>query len=165
MLSSVEILARKLTDACSDSFIQPSLLDPPGIKATRIRAGHSARTGQEPQIRSEIAAGLPERSRMEIPSLLTDQRAKIDVHRSPESVPTRKSLFLLALYIPEGIADILKIEFHTAVQQACPLAAPVSEEVAVRALTRFVTVRAGERLLLRSLGMGRKCKYTKTTPE
>src|ERR1700688_113137 len=44
MLSSVEILPRKLTNACCDSFIQPSLLQPPGIKAKRIRARHAART-------------------------------------------------------------------------------------------------------------------------
>jgi hypothetical protein len=29
MLGSVEILTGELTDTCSDSFIQPSLLDPP----------------------------------------------------------------------------------------------------------------------------------------
>ena len=29
MLGSVEILAGKLTNACSDTFIQPSLLNPP----------------------------------------------------------------------------------------------------------------------------------------
>jgi hypothetical protein len=96
--------------------------------------------------------------------MLTSQRAKIDIYRSAESVPTRESLFLLALDIPEGIADVLKIEFHTALLQARALAAPIPEEVAVRTLTRFVTVRAGERFLLRSLGMGRKCKNTKTAP-
>ena len=95
---------------------------------------------------------------MKIQSLLTDQLAKIDVYRSPESVPARESLFLLALEIPERIADVLKIEFHAALLKACPLASPVPEEVAVWALTRFVTVRAGERFLLRRLGMGWKCK-------
>src|SRR6266404_5682659 len=74
---------------------------------------------------------------MEIQPLLADQRAKIDVHRSPESVPTRKSLFLLALDVPKRIADVLKIETHTALQQVRSLAAPVPEEVAVRALTPF----------------------------
>jgi len=88
---------------------------------------------------------------MEIQPLLTGQRAKIDVHRPPKSVPTRKSVFLLALDVPERIAYVLKIEFHTALEQACALAAPVPEEMAVWALTRFVTVWARERLLLRSL--------------
>jgi len=102
---------------------------------------------------------------MEVQPLLTDQRAKIDVHRPAESVPTRESLFLLALEIPERIADVLKIEFHTAFQQMRPLAAPVPEKVAVRALARFVTVRAGELFMLRSLGMDRKCKYKKSAPQ
>jgi hypothetical protein len=97
--------------------------------------------------------------------MLTDQLSEIDVDRSPEAIPTRKSVPLLARNIREGIADILKIEFHTALLQARPFAAPVSEEMAVRALTRFVTVRAGGRLLWRSLAMGRKCKHTKTAPQ
>src|ERR1700676_1027281 len=93
---------------------------------------------------------------MEIPSLLTDQRAKIDVERSSKSVPTRKSLFLFALEVPEEIADVLKIKFHTALQQTRSLAAPVSEQMSVRSLTRFVTVRTGNRFLLRSLRTNRK---------
>src|ERR1700726_3353291 len=101
---------------------------------------------------------------MEIQPLLTNQRAKIDVHRSPESIPTRKSLFLFALEIPERIADVLKIKVHATLCQTRPLAAPVPEKVTVRALTRLVTVRAGERFLRfhsHSLGTDRKCKYTK----
>jgi hypothetical protein len=102
---------------------------------------------------------------MEVQTVLASQRAKIDVHRSPESVPARKSLSLLALEIPEGIADVLKIEFHTALQQMRPLAAPVPEEVSMRALTRFVAVWAGEWFVLRSLGMSRRCEHTNSAPE
>jgi hypothetical protein len=47
---------------------------------------------------------------MEIQSVLTDQRTQVDVHGSAESVPTRKSLFLLALDVPQGIAYVLEIE-------------------------------------------------------
>src|SRR5580658_10515770 len=100
---------------------------------------------------------------MEIPSLMTDQLAKINVHRAAESVPTRKSLSLHALEVPQRIADILKIEVHPMPRKAGPLSTPVSEEMAVRTLTGFVAIRAGDRFLLRSLRMGRKCKYTKTT--
>src|ERR1700733_10268243 len=99
---------------------------------------------------------------MEIPSLMTGQLAKINVHRAAESVPARKSLFLYALEVPERIADILKIEVHPMPRKARTFSAPVSEEMAVRTLTGFVAIRAGERFLLRSLRMGRKCKYTKT---
>jgi hypothetical protein len=35
----------------------------------------------------------------------------------------------------------------------------------VRPLTRFVTVRAGERFLLGGLGKRWKCKYTKSAPQ
>jgi hypothetical protein len=40
----------------------------------------------ETQIRSEIAAALPERRRMEMKSLPVDERCTIDIYRSPESV-------------------------------------------------------------------------------
>jgi hypothetical protein len=62
---------------------------------------------------------------MEVQSVLTGQRAKVDIYGSPESVPTGKSLLLLALDVPERIADVLKIEFHSMLQKAGPLAAPV----------------------------------------
>ena len=93
---------------------------------------------------------------MEVQPLLTDQRTQVDVYGSPKSVPTRESLLLFALDVPKRIADVLKIEFHAALQQARPLAAPVPEEVAVWPLTSFVTVRAGQRFLLRSLRTSRK---------
>ncbi len=140
-------------------------LDPPGIEATCVRAGHPAGTGQEPQIGHEFASTLPQRCRMEIQSLLTRQRTEIDVHCSPEAIPTRKSLLLLALEVPEGIADVLKIEVHSTLLQARPLATPVPEEVTVRALTRLVTIRARERFLLRTLGMSGKCKRIETAPQ
>src|SRR5271163_567032 len=112
MLGSVEILPGELTDTCSESFLQPSLFDPPRIETACILAGHAARASQEPQIGSKIAPALPERGCMEIPSLVTGQLAKIDVHRPAESVPNREALWLLALEVPEGIAHILKIEVH-----------------------------------------------------
>jgi hypothetical protein len=78
---------------------------------------------------------------MEVQSVLTGQRTKVDIYGSPESVPTGKSLLLLALDIPERIADVLKIEFHSTLQKPGPLAAPVPKEVTVWALTGLVTVR------------------------
>jgi hypothetical protein len=93
---------------------------------------------------------------MEIQTRLADKLAKVYVHGSTKSVPTRKSLLLFALDVPQRIADILKIEFHSAFKKPGPLASPLPKQVAVRALARFVTVRTGHRFLLR---MGRKCKY------
>jgi hypothetical protein len=63
---SVEILARKLSDADGDTVVQPSLLNPPGIEAGRVRAYKAARPGQEPQVQSEIAAALREAGRVEV---------------------------------------------------------------------------------------------------
>jgi len=156
VLGSVEILTRELPDARGDAFIQPSFLNPPRIETGGSLAGHTARTGQENQGCAEIATSLPESSSVEIQSLLTDQRAEVDVDRSAKSVPTCKAIRLLALEVPEGIADVLKIEFHAALEQARPLATPLPEEMAVWPLTRFVTIRAGERFLLRSLRTSRK---------
>ncbi len=50
-------------------------------------------------------------------------------------------------------------------KQARPLAAPASEEMPMRALTRFVAVRTTERFLLQNLRMDRKRKYTKSAPQ
>jgi hypothetical protein len=94
---------------------------------------------------------------MEIQVVVTGQLAKIDIYRPAESVPACESLFLHALEVPKRIADILKIEAHTALFQASPLASPFAEEVAVRTLPGFVTVRAGDRFFVRGLRMGRKC--------
>src|ERR1700685_1670120 len=101
MIGSVEILACKLTNACSHTFIQPSLLNPPGIKATCIRARHPAGTSQQTKISAQIAAALPERCRMEIQTVFTDQRTQVDVHRSTETIPTREPFFLLTPNVPE----------------------------------------------------------------
>jgi len=48
--------------------------------------------------------------------------------------------------------------------QARARAAPVTEEAAMRALTRLVAVRAWERFLLRSLSVSRDRKYTEPAP-
>jgi hypothetical protein len=49
--------------------------------------------------------------------------------------------------------------------QASPLAAPGSKKMAVRTLTRFVTIRSGDLFLLDCLGMDRKCKRAKTASQ
>ena len=85
---------------------------------------------------------------MEIQTRLANQCTEIDVHRSPEPVPTSESLFLLAFDVPQGIADVLKIEFHTTLEQARPLTVPLSEEVAVWPLACLMTVRAAQSFLL-----------------
>ena len=43
VLRAVKILACELADPCGDSFVKPSLLDPPGIETGRIHACHAAR--------------------------------------------------------------------------------------------------------------------------
>src|SRR5713226_6006406 len=100
VLRAVEVLTCKLADACADSFVEPSLLEPPGIEAGRIHARHAARTGQQAQISSEITSSLPERRRMEKQIVLAYQLAKIDVDCPSEAVPARESFFLVALDVP-----------------------------------------------------------------
>jgi len=82
---------------------------------------------------------------VEVQPVLPGQRAKVNIYGSSESVPTGKSPLLLALDIPERIADLLKIKFHSALQKTRPLAAPIPEEVPVRTLTGLVAVGAAKR--------------------
>ena len=81
--------------------------------------------------------------------------AKIDIDCPSEAVPAREAFFLLALDVPERIAYVLKIEFDSALQQPGPLATPLSEQMAVRALTGLVAVRPPECFFLRDLGICR----------
>jgi len=95
---------------------------------------------------------------MEIKIVPARQLSKINVHGSAKSVPTRESLWLDTLEIPEGIADVLKIKVNSTLLQTRPLATPGAKKVTVRDLTSFVTVRAGERFLLSCLRTYRKRK-------
>ena len=60
---------------------------------------------------------MPECGRMEIQPRLLHQPTKVDVNRASETVPARKSLFLLALDVPERVRDVLEIEPNTTFQQ------------------------------------------------
>ncbi len=111
---------------------------------------------------SEITATLPERCCMEIQPLQTCHRTKIDIYCSAKPVPACKSLFLLTLDVPQRIAYVLQIEAHAALKQTRSLAAPVSEEMPVRALTRLVAVGTTERFLLQSLRTNRKSEQAQT---
>jgi hypothetical protein len=84
---------------------------------------------------------------MKIQPRLFRQRTEIDVHRPTKTIPARKTLFLFARDIGERIADVLKIETDTASFQPRSFATPLTEKVAVRALTRLMAVRATESLL------------------
>src|SRR6267143_1984454 len=121
-------------------------------------AGHPAGTGEEAQIGTEIAAGLPERCHVEIQPLHTGQRTKINIDGSAEPVPTRESTALLALDVPERVADVLQIESDATLEQTRPRPAPVAQEVPVRALAGLVAVWTAERFLLRRLGKSRRSK-------
>jgi hypothetical protein len=86
---------------------------------------------------------------------LPDQFAKIDVDCPPEAVPAREAFFLLALDVPERIADVLEIEPDTSLLQPRSFAVPLSEQMAVRALARFMAVRPSKCFFLRYLGICR----------
>ena len=121
------ILARKLSHTYSDTIVQPSLLNPPRIKASRVETHQAAGPGQKPQILSEVASALRESGCVEIQPVLPGQLTKIDVDGRAEAVPGRKLRVLLILEAPEGVADILEVEYHATLLQACSLAAPVSQ--------------------------------------
>src|SRR6267378_8550340 len=121
------ILARKLSHTYSDTIVQPSLLDPPRIKASRVETHQAAGPGQKPQIQSEVASSLRESGRVEIQPVLPGQLTKIDVDGRAEAVPRPKFRVLLTLEAPEGVADILEVESHATLLQAGSLAAPVSQ--------------------------------------
>ena len=93
------------------------------------------------------------------------QCPEVDIYRSPKPVPACKSLFLLALDVPQRIAYVLKIESHTSLEQPRPLAAPRSEKMPVQPLTRLMAVRTTERFLLQNLGAHWKRKYVKSAPQ
>src|SRR5260370_35435613 len=88
--------------------VQPSLLDPPRIEASRVRTHQSAGPGHVPEIQAEIAPSLRQSGRMEVPSVEPGQRAKIDVDGGAEAVPHGKGR-LLTLEAPEGVAAILMV--------------------------------------------------------
>jgi hypothetical protein len=125
---AIEILAGELSDAYGDAIVQPSLLDPPRIEAGRVGTHQAARPGHESEIQSEIASSLSQAGCVEIPSVEPCQRAEIDVDGGAESVPHGKGP-LLALEAPEGVADILEVESHALLLQACSRAAPISEQI------------------------------------
>jgi hypothetical protein len=72
---------------------------------------------------------------MEVQSVLVDQRAEVDADCSANTTPVRKPLLLLTLDIPQRIADVLQIEVDTLFFQAGALAAPITEQMAMRACT------------------------------
>ena len=95
---------------------------------------------------------------MEKQVALADQFAEIDIDRPSEAVPAREAFFLVALDVPEGIADVLEIEPDTSLRQTGPLAAPLSEQMAVWSQARFMAVRPTECFFLRDLGICGSCE-------
>ena len=130
-----------------------------------LRARQPAGTSQQTKISAQIAAALPECGRMEIQSVLTDQRTQVDVHRSTETIPTREPLFLLTLNVPERVADVLEVEPHTAFEQAGPLATPSSKEMTLGALACLVAVRATKSFSESSLSVSVNHKETESGPD
>jgi hypothetical protein len=93
-----------------------------------------------------------------------DQGAEINVNGSSKAVPARKALLLLALEIPQRIADVLEIECDTSFLKARPHPAPISEQMAVRALPRLMVVRAAKRFRPAGLGKDRTRKNEQRKP-
>ena len=105
-------------------------------------AGHAARAGQQAEVRSKFASGLPECSRMEIQSGLTYQCSEIDINRPSDPVPTNEPIISVAVDVGEIITDILKIEPDASFEQVRPNTTPVSQEMTMRTLARLMAVGA-----------------------
>ena len=93
---------------------------------------------------------------MEIPAGLIYQRAEIDIDRFSDAVPTHKPIISVAMDVREIITDVLKIEPDASFEQIWPDTVPISQEVAVRTLTRLMTVRAAKRFSNLRISAGRK---------
>ena len=147
MLRPIEILSGKLADTRRNPLVQPPLLQPPGIKPEGVHARHAAGAGQRTEIGSEVTATLPECSRVEVQIAVSRQRAEIHVHGPAKAIPTRKPFFAVALNVPERITQILEIESDATLKQARPQAAPIAEEMPMRALSSLMNIGPTERLL------------------
>ena len=68
-----------------------------------------------------------------------------------DTVEGRKPIFLDTFYIPQKVADVLKIKVDTLLFQPSSLASPVSEEMRMRTFQDLVAVRSAESFLFRCL--------------
>jgi len=84
---------------------------------------------------------------MEKQSGLFPQRTEIYVNRASETIPARKTRVVLPLDIRERIADVLNVKVDAASLQPLSLSTPLSEKVAMRALTCLMAIGAAERLV------------------
>src|SRR5215469_5195386 len=84
---------------------------------------------------------------MEVEVVYAGQLPEVDIHCPTNAIPAVELCFLRAVKIRERIADVLEIEMDTLFFQSCPLAAPLTEQVTVRALTCLMAVWAAESFL------------------
>src|SRR5215831_10547651 len=84
---------------------------------------------------------------MEVEIVYAGQLPEVDIHCPTNAIPAVELCFLRALKIRERIADVLEIEMDTLFFQSCPLAAPLTEQVTVRALTCLMAVWTAKSLL------------------
>src|SRR5215831_17670601 len=90
---------------------------------------------------------------MEVPPLQTGEGTKVDVNGSPEAIPTRKFLLLLALEPPKRVARIEKVKPYAPLLQARSSSIPVAEEVDLITRIHFMTVWATQCFFPMALGM------------
>jgi hypothetical protein len=88
---------------------------------------------------------------MEIQPVLLEEASEVDIHGCADTVEGRKPIFLDTFYIPQKVADVLKIKVDTLLFQPSSLASPVSEEMAMRTFEDLVAVRSAESFLFRCL--------------
>jgi len=84
---------------------------------------------------------------MEKQPRLFPQGTEIYVNRASETIPACKTRVAFPVDIRERIADVLNVEVNTAAFQPRSLPTPLSEEVAVRALTCLMAIGPAESLV------------------
>src|SRR5262249_55762545 len=148
VLRPIEVLPGKLTGACRDTLVGPTLFEPPRVEAECVRARHSARTRQQIEVLTEDPAALPKACGMEEDVTPPVQLAEVDVNRRADAIPDERTAFFVAVDVPERIAYVLDIEANSTCQQTGPCSIPVAQEIAVQSLTRAMTVRTAECIFL-----------------
>jgi hypothetical protein len=93
---------------------------------------------------------------MEIETGCMDETGQVDVDGSTSTIPTGQPFFLIALNIPERVADVLEVEVHPMLFERASCSTPVSSQVAIESQRRVVCVRPTKRSAIRRLGKSKR---------
>jgi hypothetical protein len=81
---------------------------------------------------------------MEVEAILVNKVAKVNIDCAADAIEARESCLLLALNVPELIADVLQIEDDASLVQTGSFSAPASCEVTMGTLAHLAGVWTAE---------------------